>query len=390
MSIAANRDGRLEIVRFLASALLPKRIGRRRLREAVAAAGGAAPLLDSLLAGGTPPGASEAERKLLAVSAVDRGLAARLEDFAASPLARFLILGEPDYPPRLAESSDPPVVLFGRSAAPPGPIGSALAIAVVGARQASPYGREAAAKIAGELAASGVVVVSGLARGIDAEAHRATLEAKGRTIAVLGNGIDHDYPPEHARLAREIVDGGGAILSEYPPGTPARPSFFPERNRIIAGLACGVLVVEAAERSGSLITARLALEEGREVWAVPGSIFSATSGGTNRLIREGARVATSAADLLLDLPAELVRPLLPPAPSPAEGVGELPHPWLLDLLSIENPTGTDDIAARGRRPVAEVVAALVECEIGGYVRSIPGDRWARTRKGLGRPPNGPG
>ena len=205
--------------------------------------------------------------------------------------------GEPGYPLLLTRIPDPPPSLWLRGDADPRLL-SETAVAVVGARACSGYGRAVARMLASGAADAGAVVVSGLARGIDGEAHRGALAASGRTVAVLGCGIDRDYPAAHAELARAILAGGGLVVSEYEPGVEPAPWRFPARNRIIAGLAAATVVVEARGRSGALITADFALEDGREVLAVPGEITSALSAGTNALLRQGATPATCVADVL--------------------------------------------------------------------------------------------
>ena len=204
---------------------------------------------------------------------------------------------DPGYPPLLARIPDPPAVLWLRGEADPCLL-AATAVAIVGARACSGYGRSVARTLAGGVAQADAVVVSGLARGIDGEAHRGALAVDGRTVAVLGCGVDRDYPAAHAELARAIVAAGGLLVSEYEPGVEPAPWRFPARNRIIAGLAGATVVVEARERSGALITADFALEDGREVLAVPGEITSALSRGTNALLRQGATPATGVADVL--------------------------------------------------------------------------------------------
>jgi DNA processing protein len=224
---------------------------------------------------------------------------------------------------------------------------SHTAVAIVGARACSPYGAQVARMLGRELAAAGIVVVSGLARGVDGEAHRGALEANGRTVAVLGCGIDRDYPAAHASLAWEIAEYS-LLVSEYEPGVEPAAFRFPARNRIIAGLCVATVVVEARERSGALITADFALEEGREVFAVPGEITSALSAGTNALLRLGATPLTGAADVLEALGIEA-------EPRPA-----LDHPFL-ELL----PATADELVrATGRTP-GEVAATLAELEVGG-------------------------
>ncbi len=216
--------------------------------------------------------------------------------------------GRQGYPPLLAELHDPPARLHLRGGPPD--VLSRPAVAVVGARSCSAYGAQVARELAQSLAAAGVVVVSGLARGVDAEAHRGALAAGGLTVAVLGCGIDRDYPRSHAELARRIAESG-LVVSEYPQGIEPSPWRFPARNRIIAGLARATVVVEARERSGALITADFALELGREVFAAPGEITSALSVGTNDLLRQGATPLLSADDVLLALGLEPVAPTVP-------------------------------------------------------------------------------
>lgn len=209
---------------------------------------------------------------------------------------RLVPTNAPEFPPLLNRIYDPPLALYVRGTLP----GDAPALAVVGSRKATPYGRSATHALVRPLSARGLVIVSGLAFGIDAEAHRAALETHGKTIAVLGTGVDDAalYPRAHRQLAHDIVASGGAVVSEFPPGTTARAEYFPQRNRVIAGLARATVVVEATNHSGALITARLALAENREVLVVPGPITVPTSEGTNRLLREGAAPALSADDIL--------------------------------------------------------------------------------------------
>ena len=256
-------------------------------------------------------------------------------------------------PPLLRAIHDPPWRLHLR-----GNGGSDLlagpAVAVVGARACSPYGAQVARMLGRELAAAGVVVVSGLARGVDGEAHRGALQTDGHTVAVLGCGIDRDYPAAHASLAREICERS-LIVSEYEPGVEPLPWRFPARNRIIAGLCAATIVVEARERSGALITADFALEEGREVFAVPGEITSALSSGTNALMRLGATPLTSAADVLESLGVEAT-----PRPRAT-------HP-LLELM----PATADELARRARLAPAEVAAALAALEIEGLTSEADG------------------
>ena len=274
---------------------------------------------------------------------------------------RWLPRSDPAFPRSLVAIFDTPPGLFVRGEAPLELL-DAPSVAVVGARSCSPYGSHVARMLGRELAAAGLVVVSGLARGIDSEAHRGVLEAGGTTVAVLGCGIDRDYPAAHAELARRIT-ASGLIVSEYAPGVEPAPWRFPARNRIIAGLAQTTVVVEARERSGALITADLALEEGREVLAVPGEITSALSGGTNRLLRQGATPLTSAADVLecfgLALP-ERERPSVSPD---AERV----------LARLQDAAaGADELARALKLDAGALAAALAELEVAGLVSQEAG------------------
>ena len=231
--------------------------------------------------------------------------------------ARLVRWTDDEYPPNLKQIADPPPYLIARGLLEPN---DTACVAVVGARAASEAGLRMAQRLGFELAAHGFVVVSGLARGIDGAAHRGALEAGGRTIAVLGCGIDVAYPPEHRGLADTIVERRGAILSELPLGSAPLPENFPSRNRILSGLSLGVVIVEAAEKSGSLITARMALEQDRQVFAVPGSPLSGKTRGSNRLLREGAVLVECVEDVIEDLAPQMAghRPVKPSAPAERE------------------------------------------------------------------------
>jgi DNA processing protein len=261
---------------------------------------------------------------------------------------RFLARSAPDFPPLLRAIHDPPAGLFLRGNAEP-EILSRPAVAVVGARACSGYGASVGRSLGRELASAGLVAVSGLARGIDAEVHRGALETTGVTVAVLGCGIDRDYPAAHAELARRLA-GAGLIVSEYAPGVEPAPWRFPARNRIVAGLCAATVVVEARERSGALITADLALEEGREVFAVPGEITSSLSAGTNALLKLGAAPLTRAADVLDSFGIE---------PEPARDESSP----LLELL----PASADEIVRKTGLGADEIARALVELELAGRV-----------------------
>jgi DNA processing protein len=263
---------------------------------------------------------------------------------------------ERGFPALLGAIHDPPPQLHLRGAADVSLLGLP-SVAVVGARACSSYGRSVARSLARELAAAGLVVVSGMARGIDGEAHRGALDGGGRTVAVLGCGVDRDYPSAHAELARRICEAG-LVVSEYEPGVEPAPWRFPARNRIIAGLCSATLVIEARERSGALITADFALEEGREVLAVPGEITSSLSAGTNALLRLGATPATCAADVLEGFGIELVKP------EPAS-MGKVADALLRQLES--GALTADELVRASGVDAARGVAMLVELELAGRV-----------------------
>ncbi len=297
-------------------------------------------------------------------------------------LARLTALGaemvtrdDPRFPLRLQEIPYPPPFLFIKGTLAPE---DSLAVAIVGTRGASYYGLKAGRRLAGALAARGVTVVSGLARGIDTAAHQGALEMSGRTLAVLGCGLDVVYPPENRQLYQEIP-ARGALVSEFPLGTPPDAKNFPIRNRIISGLALGVVVIEAGSTSGTAITVRYALDQGREVFAVPGPIDSPTSLGPHRLIQEGAKLVQDVEDILQELPALRLAPgpgLAPAAPAGrvAEAPGPLrpaPEDPLLPLLGSE-PVQLEELVQTARLPVKDVLARLTLLELQGLVKELPG------------------
>lgn len=287
----------------------------------------------------------------------------RLVEEAGADVIAFT---DPEYPPLLREIHDPPCMLYAK--------GSAYehfrpAVAIVGTRRPSHYGLRMAERIAGELAAAGVVVVSGMARGCDGAAHRGALSAGGFTVAVLGTGVDLAYPKEHEKLYGEIAEKG-LVLSEYPLSMPPLPHNFPRRNRIISGLSHGVLVVEAPLRSGSLMTARLALDYNREVFAVPGHAASPKSSGVNKLIKDGAALIESAADVMEAL-SLTYRP--PEEKAPKESAPKLSS----DERAVYKALGTellhiDDIASIAGFPVIKVSTLLLGMELRGLVEQKPG------------------
>lgn len=289
---------------------------------------------------------------------------------AGGPRREVVALGDPRYPPRLLQTPDPPLVLF--------VLGDATllaepSIAIVGSRHPSAQGSDNARRFARELSQRGLLVVSGLALGIDGAAHEGALSLPAPTLAVVGTGLDRVYPARHHDLAHRIAEHG-ALVSEFLPGTPPLRENFPQRNRVIAGLTLGTLVVEAAPRSGSLITARLAGEYGREVFAVPGSIHAVQARGCHALIREGAKLVESADDVLeeVDRPASPLRAPAPAATTPPQGEDDP----VLDALG-HDPTNLDTLLARTGLPTPELLGRLLELELDGRVARLPGGLYQR-------------
>ena len=285
---------------------------------------------------------------------------------------QVLPMDDPQYPARLKEIESPPLVLYLSGQLVPQ---DEWAAAIVGTRRATPYGKAVAAELAGGLAASGVTVVSGLARGIDGIAHQAALEAGGRTMAVLGSGLDHIYPPEHRNLAHSIASSG-AVLSDYPLGTSPEGGNFPARNRIIAGLSLAVIVVEAGESSGALITADFAAEQGRDVFAVPGRIYDRASLGTNRLIAAGAFPVATVDDVLEVLNLESITAAAPREPSLPKDATER---RVLEALS-GDPVHIDELRERCELPIAELTACLSMLELRGQARQVGGMHYVRAHE----------
>ncbi len=310
-------------------------------------------------------------------------VAAREEIDVLSELSRcrendiaILTETDADYPRMLKEISDPPCVLFAKGKFLPQ---DAIAIAIVGTRHASRYGLDQAYRLASELARAGLTVVSGLARGIDSAAHRGALAAGGRTLAVLGSGLLTMYPPEHEGLAREVIQSG-VLLSELPTLTGPQPGTFPQRNRIITGLSLGVIVVEAGKGSGALISARLSMEQNREVFAVPGRVDVRTFWGCHRLLRDGAKLVETADDVLEEL-----GPLV--EATPREDGRVIRHPAEFQLNEQETavlnaidqePTGIDQVAAESGLPISRVLSTISVLEMRRLVRRVSGNLVART------------
>jgi DNA processing protein len=299
---------------------------------------------------------------------------------------QVVTLSSEAYPPLLKQISDPPLVLYirGESA-----VLSGHAIAMVGSRRPSAYGSSVAHRLAGDLAQRGLVVVSGMARGIDSASHRGALEAGGKTVAVLGSGVDVIYPRENKRLSETIVENG-AMISEFPLGTHPAPENFPIRNRVISGLSLGTVIVEAAEYSGSLITARLALEQNREVFAVPGNITSAQSFGPNLLIKQGAKLVDQWLDVVEEFPPAVRMQLLTPAgaseiAASATSGATVPlatrpsgdEKTVYESLRVDEALYVDSICNGVSLPHSRVLAALLALEMNGLVKQLPGMNFVR-------------
>jgi len=329
------------------------------------------------------PELSLAQAQAIGASRDFSGLCAEVEALAKQGIG-LLVYDDPLYPERLRQIPDPPLVLYCRGALTET---DRAAVAVVGCRNPDVYGQAMATKLGAGLAQAGVTVVSGMARGIDSMAQQAALDAGGRTVAVLGTGVDVIYPPEHEALYHAIVERG-AVLSQFPPGAEPAPGNFPVRNRIISGMSLGVVVVQAmSERSGSLITAKLALEQNREVYAVPGSAMSHAGRITNRLIKQGARLVEEAEDILEDLRPQLPGFSLGAPRLKAEGESVSPElssqeQRLYGLLPElgEGSVHVDALAAKSLLPVAEVSQHLLALELAGLVKKLPGNYYVKIGK----------
>lgn len=311
------------------------------------------------------------------------GELARIKDLGGD----ILILDDGSYPAMLREIDDPPPVLYVK--------GDWLAcfdqpcIGVIGSRRCSTYGENAAEMLSRDLASRGITVVSGLARGIDSSAHKAAIQGNGRTVAVMGTGIDGVYPRENTGLVREILANGGCLVSQFPLGTPPIKENFPFRNRIISGLSHGVLIVEASERSGSLITARLASEQNREVMAVPGNITSGNSFGTNYLIKSGAKLVQQWQDVVAELPSDIAAKILPPKMDDKRRSSDNEQPMLApadisdderrvwEALKVDEPIHIDTLLDVTSLSFGDLNNALVGLDIRDLIRVLPGKNYAR-------------
>ncbi len=385
MSNAAVSPAATHLLEWLAISLTPG-LGATKARKLVEHFGSADAVFRASLTELESTGIQAVSAQSLAT-----GKSAELarEEFARAAAADIVMvsLDDPSYPPRLKEIYDPPLVLRVRGNAEtlacPG-------IAMVGTRHPTPYGLGMAERLACDLAAQGLVIISGMARGVDTSSHRGAITAKGKTIAVFGTGVDVIYPKENSRLSEQILALGGALISEFPLGTFAAPQNFPIRNRIISGMSCGVLVVEAAEYSGTRITARCALEQNRDVFAVPGNVTNKNSWGPNTLIKQGAKLVATWEDVWEDLPAEVRLALTPPASPESTGgssaslfpdEGLPPHEKrILGMLKADTATHIDEIVERLENEMSssEIFAALFELELGGKVRQMPGKNFVKS------------
>jgi DNA processing protein len=308
-------------------------------------------------------------------------MAEEIADWAAREGCLLVARGSPAYPALLDEIYDPPLVLYCRGRPD---VLARPAVAIVGTRRPTYYGLQMAQGLAQDLGRRGVVVVSGLARGIDSAAHRGCLEAPGPTIAVLGCGIDVVYPREHHQLSRQIA-GEGLLISEFPPGTSPAPQNFPVRNRIISGLALGTLIVEASEYSGSLITARLAMEQNREVLAIPGNLTSPQSFGPNYLIKQGAKLVQVWRDIVEELPAEVRHAILAKEDARPKRPPELDfltaeESRILETLAYDHATHFDVVVGKTGASVPRLSELLLRLEMQGRIRQVPGNLFVRVAR----------
>jgi len=337
---------------------------------------------------------TELEAVALPAAAAQSIALGKSADWAGEELDRIKALGarvlsqdDPDYPKRLYEIYDPPLVLYVRGSAE---VINKYGLAVVGTRHPTPYGVGMAERVACDLAARGLVIMSGMARGVDAAAHRGALNARGQTVAIWGTGVDVTYPKENQKLADQILANGGAVVSEFPLGTFPAPQNFPIRNRVISGISVGVLVIEAGEYSGTRVTARCALEQGRDVYAIPGNVTNKLSWGPNTLIKQGATLIATWEDVWEALPADIRLSLSPPAPSASQTpeaaslftASELPpdEKRIFAVLRADESTHIDEIVERlvSHLSSSQIFAALFELELAGRIRVLPGKYYVRV------------
>ncbi len=385
MSNIAACPASTHLLEWLAISLTPG-LGPTRARKLVEHFGSAEAVLRASLTELESTGIQAVSAQSLAT-----GKSAELarEEIARAAAADIIMVSmdDPSYPPRLKEIYDPPLILRVRGNAD---VLTKPGVAMVGTRHPTPYGSGMAERLACDLAAQGLVIISGMARGVNTASHRGAISAKGKTIAVFGTGVDVIYPKENSRLSEQILALGGALISEFPLGTFAAPQNFPIRNRIISGMSVGVLVVEAAEYSGTRITARCALEQNRDVFAVPGNVTNKNSWGPNTLIKQGAKLVATWEDVWEDLPPEVRLALTPPASpeSPGSSSASLfpdeglpPHEKrILTLLKADESTHIDEIVERLENQLSssEIFAALFELELAGKIRQMPGKNFVKS------------
>ncbi len=372
-------------LQWLALSLTPG-VGAGRGRRLVESFGGIdrlfAASLTALEAAGLPAAAAQS---IALGKSLD--LAAAELDHARELGARVIVPGDAEYPRRLLEIYDPPLVLYLKGNAE---VIDKPGIAIVGTRHPTPYGTGMAERLACDLAARGLVVFSGMARGIDTAAHRGALNAHGQTIAIWGTGIDEVYPKENQKITDQILASGGAVLTEFPLGTFPAPQNFPIRNRIISGIAIGVLVIEAGEFSGTRVTARCALEQGREVFAVPGNVTNKLSWGPNTLIKQGAALVATWEDVWEALPADTRLAITPPEPAESQDdpaaslfqAADLPpaEKKVFALLRSDESTHIDQLVERlsSYLSSSEIFSALFELELSSRIRQLPGKYYVRV------------
>ncbi len=372
-----------DALRWLALALTPS-LGPNRCRRLVEHFGSAAAVFSASLTELEAVGLAAPAAQAIALGKSLQNARDELARAAAVD-ARILPLNDPNYPPLLKQIYDPPAVLYVR-----GDISILLrpALAVVGTRHPTPYGSGMAERLACDLAARGIIITSGMARGVDTAAHRGALAGKGKTEAVFGTGINVPYPRENTRLSEQILASGGALVSEFPIDTFPAPQNFPIRNRIISGLSFGVLVVEAGEYSGTRITARCALEQNRDVFAVPGNVTNRNSWGPNTLIKQGAKLTATWEDVWEDLPADVRLQLDASGSSATETAktaslfqAELsPHEKkVIGVLKADESLHIDEVmeALDGVMSSSEIFAALFELELSGKVKQLPGKNFVK-------------
>ena len=372
-------------LQWLALSLTPG-VGAGRGRRLVDSFGSIDRLFDASLTALEAAGLPAAAAQSIALGK-SLELASTELDNATESGARIIVPGDAQYPRRLLEIYDPPLVLYLKGNAE---VIDRPGIAIVGTRHPTPYGTGAAERLACDLAARGLVVFSGMARGIDTAAHRGALNGHGTTVAIWGTGIDEVYPKENRKLADQVLASGGAILTEFPLGTFPAPQNFPIRNRIISGIAIGVLVIEAGEFSGTRVTARCALEQGREVFAVPGNVTNKLSWGPNTLIKQGAALVATWEDVWEALPTDTRLALIPPEQPESEStpsaslfqVADLPpaEKRVFALLRSDESTHIDQLVERlsSYLSSSEIFSALFELELSGRIRQLPGKYYVKT------------